>query len=207
MTVHDVRGGGGGVRCAGDRVRLDRGYGWPMVYQFNQPPMYYWDTDIQARTLTVQDGIQWRERAFTANANRTVHIHMDDPDFASTIQERTDEWRTTTDSGHSIEYDGDLSPGQAIAFLGKIPGPSGTPHYELIVIEAFNTTAHEIDSVGMTYGADWWLQNGPAKLRRMGDAAWVWESHAKSSIGFGLLLGQLLLRQAPLLAVAVGWQR
>jgi len=135
----------------------------------------------------------WRETRFVDAGDDSVHIHLDYPEFTTTIQELTDQWRINWITGESIQYDGNLPPGEAIAFLARIQSPSAVPHYELIVWEAFNAQTREIDSVGPEYGVAWWIQNGPTKLRRIGDAAWIWTSQTTSDPGqFGADLEQKL---------------
>ena len=80
------------------------------------------------------------------------------------------------ESSHGeLVYNGDLTAGDALAFIGPIADPSGQAHHHLIVFEAFKA-----GSVVRQSNSAWWCLNGPAKTRQWADAARVWSARAAS---------------------------
>jgi hypothetical protein len=78
----------------------------------------------------------------------------------------------------SIQYDGELNPGDAVLMLAPITAPSKTVYYELIVWETFKADSAAIQLFQNERDSGWWCQNGPAKLRKWAAVASIWEAQA-----------------------------
>jgi len=112
-----------------------------------------------------------------------IHIVLNHPDLKLRLTELPQtEAATTQPSEQAIIFDGSLKAGEALAFFGTYTGASGTNYHNLIVWEAFRAEEWETSSfVGGASGipTDWWLANGPQKMRMLADVAVVWASRAK----------------------------
>jgi hypothetical protein len=113
----------------------------------------------------------------------SVHIVLQHPDLKLTLTELPKKANSATQpSEQAIMYDGSLKAGEALAFFGTFTAASGTNYHHLVVWEAFRAEEWEASSfVGGASGipTDWWIANGPQKMRMLADVAVVWASLAK----------------------------
>jgi hypothetical protein len=82
----------------------------------------------------------------------------------------------------SIIYDGKLSTGEALAFLGRFMAPSGQPYYHLVVWETFNATDAQMESVSRQSDSAMWCQVGPALMRQWADESAAWTANANATV-------------------------
>jgi len=113
----------------------------------------------------------------------SIHITLKHPDLKLKLSESTPTPNADAPEGEqSIIFDGQIKAGQAVAFIGTFTGASGTLYHHLVVWEAFRAEKWEVWSFqGGSSGisCDWWIRNGPAKMRTLADIAVVWASRAK----------------------------
>jgi hypothetical protein len=113
----------------------------------------------------------------------SVHIVLQHPDLKLTLTELPPKANSATQpSEQAIMYDGQLKPGEALGFLGTYTGASGTNYHHLVVWEAFRAEDWQASSFeGGASGIpiDWWIANGPQKMRTLADISVVWASRAK----------------------------
>jgi hypothetical protein len=120
---------------------------------------------------------------FDPPAQNEVHIVLQHPDLKLTLTELPQKNTPATQPAEqSIIYDGPLKPGEALGFLGTYTGESGTNYHHLVVWEAFRAESWQASSFqGGASGVptDWWIANGPQKMRTLADIALVWAARAK----------------------------
>jgi hypothetical protein len=121
--------------------------------------------------------------AFDPPDPNSVHIVLNHPDLKLRLTELPQAGTATTQpSEQAIMYDGPLKAGEALGFFGTFTAASGTNYHHLVVWEVFR--AEEWESPSFQGGAsgiptDWWIANGPQKMRTLADIAVVWASRAK----------------------------
>jgi hypothetical protein len=112
-----------------------------------------------------------------------LHIVLNHPSLHLHVKEQADQpFNQSETAEHAIVYDGHVQPGQALALLGTYTAASGTNYHHLVVYEPFHADGWEqpeISNGGSGITADWWITNGPQKLRQLADIAAVWASRAK----------------------------
>ena len=110
----------------------------------------------------------------------SIHIVLNHPDLNFKLTESGKPGAAT--GKQSILFDGQMKPGEAVGFLATYTGPSGTRYHHLIVWEIFRAEAWEtwaFPEANSGFSCDWWLRNGPGKVRRLADTAVVWAARAK----------------------------
>jgi hypothetical protein len=113
---------------------------------------------------------------FTRTSDGQLHIKLSESNFRASIAEKR-EW-INLDSNPSINYEGNLAPGDAMAFMWPITAPSQKVYYQLNVFETFKASQAAMPLMQNEQNAGWWCQNGPAKLRKWAAVAQIWESQA-----------------------------
>jgi RNA polymerase sigma factor (sigma-70 family) len=83
----------------------------------------------------------------------------------------------------SMVYDGTLSAGQAVAFVGKYLAASGRTYLHLVVWETFKADPRAMFDIARQSDAAWWCERGPATMRAWADAGRAWKARARHAAG------------------------
>ena len=117
--------------------------------------------------------------AFDAPDGNGVHIVVNHPSLEMKIN---NEPQRTDPADQAIIYDGHVQPGQALTFVATYTTDSSANYHHLVIYEPFRADGWEqpeIGSGGSGLSGDWWIANGPQKLRTLADVAAFWASRAK----------------------------
>jgi hypothetical protein len=145
-------------------------------------PMRFFDLYRPDPTRAHLDGgTEKGEETFSRVPGDRMHIKLNDSQISAGMIEARRQ-KLFKDLG-SIQYEGDLAPGDAVAFMVSVVGPSKTTYYHLYVWETFKAEPVLVDIVEQYRDAQWWCENGPAAARKLAAPAALWESQANHSAG------------------------
>jgi hypothetical protein len=113
--------------------------------------------------------------SFQRHAGDALHVTLNESQFNG--QMITGNRPTQIKVPATIQYDGDLSAGQAVAFIAPLTSGTQT-YYQLTVWETFHAVPEVMQMFQMERNSGWWCQNGPSKLRKWTGVALIWESQA-----------------------------
>jgi hypothetical protein len=74
----------------------------------------------------------------------------------------------------SIAFDGDIGPGEAVAFLASFTAKSGVAYNHLVVWEAFKAEQWQLEYIRQIQSSKWWCRHGPDGARNAANVAVVW---------------------------------
>ncbi len=114
--------------------------------------------------------------SLTRTAANLGHLKISHPDLHVSIAQLTGNTRWIDQPGQSIAYDGEMSPGQAVAFMGQLPRVAGRDFVHVIVYETFQADAAQMPMIAEERDAKSWCEGGPSRLRHWADAARVWSA-------------------------------
>src|ERR1019366_8823442 len=83
---------------------------------------------------------------------------------------------TPLENKASIIYDGQLSPGDALAFSGTFKGGDKIEYRHMIVWEVFKADQRYQQNFQVMQDSERWCQFGPKTIRDDADIALVWEA-------------------------------
>jgi len=113
----------------------------------------------------------------------SIHIVLNHANLMLQLTELPQRGTPTTQPGEqAIMFDGPLKPGEALGFLAIYTGASGTKYHHLVVWEGFRAEDWQTSSFEQGVSGiptNWWIANGPQKMRALVDVAVVWASRAK----------------------------
>jgi RNA polymerase sigma factor (sigma-70 family) len=105
-----------------------------------------------------------------------VHVKLNHPDLNFGVQDVANSNAGRTRGG--IVFDGELAAGDAVAFLAKVPGSSGTAYYHLVVWETFKALPAQMSAMDVPHDSGWWCEHGPGTLRQWADVERIWAANA-----------------------------
>jgi len=112
---------------------------------------------------------------FTRPGGNQLHFHLDYRDFRMLPMAKN--WTWANPSTVSMVYEGDLTAGDAVAFLGDFTGTNGKTFHCLIVWETFKARSDQLRYFRQQ-SVSWWCAHGPSQLRSWADSALAWKSMA-----------------------------
>jgi RNA polymerase sigma factor (sigma-70 family) len=107
-----------------------------------------------------------------------VHVKLNHPDLNFGVQDVADSNMRRTRGGNGIVFEGELAAGDAVAFLAKVPGSSGTAYYHLVVWETFKALPAQMSAMDVPHDSGWWCEHGPGPLRQWADVERIWAANA-----------------------------
>ena len=110
-----------------------------------------------------------------------AHLHIDYQQMQLQLWERDANRRqqmTQQKDPLSINYDGQLAPGEAIGFIAQLKGTGGS-FYHLVVWESFKSQQRYMQFFQNINSPEIWCQMGPEQIKQDADVSFVWGSKAK----------------------------
>ena len=161
-----------------DRSLMDNN----QTYRFSAGLNFYTDTNTR-NAIMITGGSNQDSDTMTRIAGNRAHLNISHPDFHVSIAQLARNTRWIDQPGQSIAYEGDLSPGQAVVFIGQLPTVAGRDFVHVIVCETFQADQEQMPVIDRQRSAQWWCENGPASLRAWANVSRVWSAKATHPYG------------------------
>jgi hypothetical protein len=168
----------GGLVGGSQSMAYTQNYGNGM---YNMQQLYFNYYQGQGSHLGLQGNGDGSETYEAADGGH-IHIKLAYVHFNGQMLERDNNGRfniTPMDQKASIFFDGQLSPGDALAFSGTFKDNAGVAYRHMIVWEVFKSEQRYQQSFQAVQDSERWCQLGPKAIRNDVDIAVVWGTQAK----------------------------
>ena len=167
---------------AGTLIRASKNMGiaslWtPDHLRFLDGP-YFQEMDDPSTPYMYLGGSNLNDDTFIRTADNHLQLKLAHPDFKVQVAELTRNTQWITPPNQSLAYEGELAPGQAVAFIAQFPPVNDRTFIHLVVWETFQADPEQINIANNLRGSRWWCENGPAQLRSWTNVARVWLANA-----------------------------
>lgn len=141
---------------------------------------FNYESDAQAQPRTLYGASPDYADSFIRTDSNHMAIKINHPKLSVGVTEQAYE-NPIVPPGQAMLYDGQLTAGEALAFLASLPGRSGQNYHHLVVWETFKAQPEQFSLIQAQHNAGWWCKNGPQTLRAWADAARLWMADTRNN--------------------------